>query len=138
MGSFRYWREPVCAAACLGYAVNRWLLKPFLEVGPFLHGYFADVLLIPAALPLVLWIQRRLGWRTHDGPPNIAETALHLGVWSFIAEVGGPLLTQRGTADWWDVVAYFAGGLVCYVFWQRREIPCEQPGIPVSHQSEAP
>jgi hypothetical protein len=126
MRRFRYWREPVCLAACAAYAANRWLLKPFFAAGPFMHGHFADMLLIPAALPLVLWLQRRLGWRVHDGPPGAGEVILHLAVWSFVAEIAGPLLTHRGTADWLDVAAYFSGAAACYVCWTRVEIPCER------------
>ncbi len=126
MRRFRYWREPVCLAACVAYAANRWLLKPFIAAGPFIHGHFADLLLIPAALPLVLWLQRRLGWRTHDGPPGAGEVILHLAVWAVIAEVAGPLITHKGTADWRDVAAYCAGAAVCYVWWTRVEIPCER------------
>ena len=123
---FRYWRDPVCITACAAYAVNRWLLKPHFAMGSFMRGHFADVLLIPAALPLVLWLQRRLGLRTHDGPPGGGEILLHLAVWAFIAEGAGPFLTHRGTADWRDVLAYSAGGAVCYVLWRRREIPCRE------------
>lgn len=90
-----------------------------------MRGHFNDLLLIPAALPLVLWIQRRLGLRTHDGPPTGKEIVLHLAVWSFIAEGAGPFLTNRGTADWRDIVAYSCGAAVCYVFWQGRKIPCD-------------
>ena len=121
---FQYWRDPLCIAACGAYAVNRWLLKPHLAMGPFMRGHFADCLLIAAALPLVLWIQRRLRLRTHDGMPTGGEIFLHLAVWAVIAEGLGPWLTQHGIADWWDVASYFAGAAVCYVLWQRREIPC--------------
>ena len=118
---FQYWRDPLCIAACTAYAVNRWLLKPHFAMGPFMRGHFADCLLIPAALPLVLWIQRRLGLRTHDGMPDGGEIFLHLAVWAFIAEGIGPWLTHHGTADWWDVASYFGGAAVCYVLWHGEK-----------------
>jgi hypothetical protein len=121
---FRYWRDPLCIAACAAYAVNRWLLKPHFAMGPFMHGHFADCLLIPAALPLVLWLQRMLGLRTHDDAPTGGEIFLHLAVWTFIAEAAGPLLTHRGTADWRDVAAYSAGAAIGHLLWRRRKIPC--------------
>lgn len=122
--AFRYWRDPLCIAACAAYAVNRWLLKPHFAMGPFMRGHFADCLLIPAALPLVLWLQRRLALRTHDVLPTGGEILLHLALWAFIAEGAGPFFTHRGTADWWDVLSYSAGAAGCYVFWRWREIPC--------------
>ena len=109
--------------------MNRWLLKPHFTMGamgPFMRGQFNDCLLIPAALPLVLWLQRRLGLRTHDGVPTGGEILLHLAVWAFIAEGAGPWLTHHGTADWRDVIAYSAGAAACYVLWHRREMPCRE------------
>ena len=115
--AFRYWCDPLCIAACIAYAVNRWLLKPHFAMGPFMRGHFADCLLIPAALPLVLWLQRRLGLRSHDAMPTGGEILLHLAVWTFIAEGAGPWLTHHGTADWRDVLAYAAGAAASYVLW---------------------
>jgi hypothetical protein len=86
-----------------------------------MRGHFNDLFLIPAALPLMLWVHRRLGLRTHDEPPRAGEILLHLLVWTFIAECAGPFLTNRGTADWADVAAYSAGAAVCYVFWRGRK-----------------
>ncbi len=121
---FQYWRDPFCMVSCAAYALNRWLLKPHFALGPFMRGHFADCLLIPAALPLVLWMQRRLGLRTRDVMPTLGEISLHLVVWALIAEGIGPWLTHHGTPDWWDVACYTAGAAICYVWWHRREIPC--------------
>ena len=137
MRAFRYWRDPACLAACAAYALNRWLLKPHFAMGPFMRGHFADCLLIPAALPLVLWLQRRLGLRTHDGTPTSGEIFLHLAIWAFIAEGAGPFLTRRGTADWWDVAAYSAGAAACYVLWRWRKIPCRGRRTPVPPSADA-
>ena len=138
MAGFHYWRDPVCLVACAAYGANRWLLQPFVALGPFMRGHFNDLLLIPSALPIVLWLHRRMGWRNHDGPPTVGEIALHLAVWAFIAEGAGPWLTHRGTADWWDLVAYSVGALVCYVLCSRREMPCEAGLISVSTNLEVP
>ena len=117
VAAFHYWRDPVCITACAAYVVNRWMLKPHFAMGPFMRGHFADCLLIPAALPLVLWLQRRLGLRTHDGVPTAGEIFLHLAIWTFIAEAAGPFLMHHGTPDWWDAAAYSVGAAVCYVLW---------------------
>jgi membrane-associated PAP2 superfamily phosphatase len=117
MTGFRYARDPLCMAACACYAMNRWLV-PLALKGFFLRNYFADALLIPAALPLILWVQRRTGLRTADARPNWREILLHLTVWSVAAEVVAPHLFSRATGDPWDVVAYAGGALLSGLVWQ--------------------
>ena len=117
MMDFRYARDPVCLVACACYALNRWCL-PAAVKGTFLRGYFADLLFIPAALPLVLWVQRRLGLRKTDTAPAPMEVLFHLAIWSFAAEVLGPHLFARATGDPWDVAAYALGSLVAFCFWR--------------------
>jgi hypothetical protein len=114
---FRYGLDPLGLAACALYAVNRWLVKPRVD-SPFFDGRFNDLLLIPCALPLVLWLQRRLGLRTHDGPPTVGEITGHLIIWSLIAEVLGPHWLQQGTGDVGDCAAYAAGALAAWCFWR--------------------
>lgn len=113
---FRYARDPLCGLACGLYALNRWGLKPHSH-SAFLHSHFNDLLLIPAALPLVLWLQRRLGLRTHDAPPEARELALHVVVWSVMAEIVAPHFAH-GTGDWRDALAYAAGALAAWAWWQ--------------------
>ena len=117
MKAFGYARDPVCLAACACYAGNRWLV-PAAWKGAFLHGYFSDVLLIPAALPLLLWLQRRLGLRREDTRPRWSEIVLHLAVWSVTAECIAPHVFPRATGDVWDVAAYAGGALVSGLLWQ--------------------
>ena len=116
MNTFRYGRDPLCLIAVGLYALNRWGLKPTFDV-PFLHDHFNDLLLIPAALPLVLWLQRKLGWRLHDRSPDTKEIALHLVIWALIAEVAGPHLFEHATADWRDLVAYGVGAIGAGLWW---------------------
>ena len=119
MRRFRYLLEPLCLAACTLYAANRWLVKPHV-VSPFLRGHFNDLLLIPCALPPVLWLQRRLGLRTHDDYPTAMEIAGHLAVWALIAEWLGPRWMHRGTSDVWDVAAYTLGAVGALVAWRWK------------------
>lgn len=118
MKQFRYSFDPLCLLASSAYAVNRWLI-PLALKGPFLRGHFADLLLVPAALPPILWLQRRLGLRPTDVAPAWSEIAVHVIVWSLTAEVIAPHLFTRATGDAWDVVAYFGGAVVSGLFWQR-------------------
>ena len=117
MKRFAYARDPLCLAACACYGANRWLI-PLALKGFFLRCYFADCLLIPAALPLMLWLQRRLGLRHTDARPEWREILLHVAVWSVAAELVAPHLFAHATGDPWDVAAYAGGALVSGVLWQ--------------------
>ena len=123
MNRFAYMRDPLFLLASTGYALNRWVLKPRVT-SPFLHGHFNDLLLIPAALPVVLWLQRVSKLRNHDRAPSWREMLLHLGVWSVICEFIGPFWLHYGTADIWDVAAYAVGGVAACLWWNRPARRC--------------
>jgi hypothetical protein len=113
---FRYALDPVCLLACAAYGVGRWLLRTRVA-GGFWHDQFTDLCFIPAALPLWLWCQRRLGLRNHDRRPDWREIGLHLAVWSVAAELVAPLLFHSATGDWRDVLAYGVGAAVAGGWW---------------------
>jgi len=122
MSRFGYLRDPLFLSALAGYALNQWLFKA-LWPALFLQGQFNDLVLIPAALPAVLWAQRVIGLRDHDRPPLWSEMILHLVAWSAICEFIGPHWLHHGTADGWDVVAYAVGGIMACVWWNRSVRP---------------
>jgi len=115
--NFRFGADPVCLAACGVYALNRWILSSLPS--PFLRGHFDDLLLIPAALPWVLWIQNKLGWR-RSAFPTLAEILLHLIVWSLLSEAILPFFLPWVTGDGRDVAAYAFGAAVSWLFWKRN------------------
>ena len=117
MKTFGYWRDRLFLCACVLYAVNRWGIKPHTHVH-FFQWWFNDLLLIPCALPLALWFQRRLGLRTHDRAPTPLEIVAHLAGWSLLFELIGPKLVAHATGDPWDVAAYAGGALVSLAVWQ--------------------
>jgi len=119
---FAYALDPLCLAACALYALNRFWWRGQVG-GTFLHGYFNDLLLIPAALPLVLWLQRKLGVRGDDARPRWREIALHLCAWAIIAEAVMPHLSAHATGDWRDVIAYAAGAIAAGCWWQLVPLP---------------
>ena len=119
--TFQYLRDKTFVAGWCLYAFNRWLLKPSLPASEtFFRGHFNDLLLIPCVLPPLLLLHRKLSLRHTDAPPRAREIALHLLVWSIYFELIGPLLLKRATGDPLDVLAYCAGGLVCWAIWNRR------------------
>jgi len=103
------------------YAVNRWLLKPHGLSGTFGVWYLNDVLCLPLFLPMILYVQRRIGLRRHDGPPRMWEILQHWAIFSVVFEVILPRLPQcfRTTADPLDVLAYLIGGMMAWMWWRR-------------------
>lgn len=118
MKRFAYALDPLCLVACTLYALNRFYLRAHVE-SAFLHSYFNDLLLIPAALPLALWIQRKLHLRRDDTPPRWSEIGLHLVVWAVAAEFVAPLLFPHTTGDLRDVLAYASGAVLAGCWWQQ-------------------
>jgi hypothetical protein len=111
--------DPVCIAACASYATNRWLIGPHVSAA-WVHSWVDDAFLIPAALPLLLAMQRMLGLRQHGGPPTWTEILAHLAGWSLLFEYIGPMLNRRSTGDVWDVVAYTIGAVAAGCWWNSH------------------
>lgn len=118
MRAFGYARDRTCWVACALYATNRWAV-PAAVKNVFLRGYFNDCLLIPAALPLMLLLERWLGLRGVDTAPRWPEVLFHLVIWSVAAEVVGPHLFPHAQGDVFDVAAYAAGAIVALLVWTR-------------------
>ena len=112
MRKFRYAADPLCIAAVALYVIQRWIFPH-----PALRGWFSDFLFLPAAVPVFLWMERKLGLRMHDRKPSLAEVGGLFLVWSLAAEGIAPLLFQNCTADPLDIVAYAAGGLFALGWW---------------------
>ncbi len=112
--SFRYGLDPVCLCACVLYLANSFLIPAH---GGYRASYLNDLLMMPCALPWVLWLHRRLGWRAEDRPPTVAETGGHLLVWALIAEVAGPRLFAHAVGDPLDVLAYSVGAILALFLW---------------------
>lgn len=118
MKPFRYWRDPLFLLACALYATNRWLVRPHVH-SAFLRFWFDDLLLIPAALPLLLQLHAWLKLRPATARPSGGEIAAHVIGWSVLFEVIAPHLMRHVTGDPWDVVAYAVGGGLAYLWWHR-------------------
>jgi hypothetical protein len=119
MKPFGYCGDPLFLIAGALYGLNRWWVLPEVH-STFLHGQFNDCLLIPCALPVLLWLQRRLGLREHDRFPSAREIVFHVAVWSVLFEGIGPFVLPV-TRDIWDVGAYAIGGLLAWGWWRRQE-----------------
>lgn len=125
--AYRPFTDPVCLAAAALYALGRWYLKPHHLGGWFVHDYLNDLLCLPLFPPISLGVQRLLRLRRHDATPRLWEVLQHGLIFSVLFEVILPRYphTFRTTADPWDAVAYFVGGLFAWVLWPRlaRRMP---------------
>lgn len=129
MRRFDYLQDGLFILALSTYAVNRLLILPHLGgffrshlswSWSFVHSHLDDLLMMPAALPVVLWIQRQLRWRAHDGPPGWDEMAGHLILWSVICKFVGPRYLHIGVADPWDVLCFAVGGVGACAWWNIK------------------
>lgn len=128
MRRFGYLHDRLFQVSLAAYALNRLVLKSHLGflhhsrlnfIWSFSHSHFDDLLLIPAALPVMLWLQRVLGLRNHDFVPTWSEMLAHLTVWSVMCKIIGPFFLHIGTPDPWDLLAFTIGGITACYWWQR-------------------
>jgi hypothetical protein len=127
---FRYFADPICIACLFTYPINRWYLKPHHIGGWFTHGYLNDVMCLPLFLPMILYGQRLLGLRRHDGYPRWWEILQHWVIFSVVFEVILPMMpkTFSHTQDPWNVVAYLSGGVIAGIYWKSQAgmaMPCQ-------------
>jgi hypothetical protein len=116
---FAYLADKTFLAACFLYAANRFWGKPYFGHSfNFLRSHFDDCLLIPAALPPLLYVFHRLGLRRDDSPPSLREVAEWTLLWAVTFEWVFPRFLGRGIGDWRDVIAYAVGGLVSWLLWK--------------------
>lgn len=132
MRRFGYLHDRLFTFTLAAYALNRLLVLPHLAgfvrlrlpwAWPFLHSHLDDLLLMPVALPVVLWLQRLTGLRHHDQPPGWLEMLAHLAIWSVMCKIVGPAYCHIGVADPWDVLYFAAGGGAACCWWNRRASP---------------
>jgi hypothetical protein len=122
---FAYLRDPLFLVCFAAY----WLHKLLVVCGlsnDWLRAWLNDVICLPFWVPIILWAQRRLGLRTHDGPPAAIELVVPLVIFAGVFEVWLPSTrTFAGLAvpDPCDVLCYACGGLGSALFWSWRYRP---------------
>jgi hypothetical protein len=117
---FRYLCDPLFLACVIVYFVNRFVLKSIWETG-FIHAHLNDLICIPFWVPVMLWVERRLGLRRSDEPPEAVEIIIPLVFWSWVFEVylpGTKLFGRYCVADYRDVFYYAAGALAAAIFYR--------------------
>ncbi len=117
---FAYLRDPLFLVCLIVYFGHRALAAQDYST-PWLRAYLNDVICLPFWVPMILWGQRVLRLRTHDGLPTPLELIVPLVVWSLAFEVFLPNLEGWRTIafpDPGDIVSYAAGGLGAAIFWR--------------------
>ncbi len=126
---FHYYTDPICIACLMIYPLNRWVLKPHHIGGWFTHGYLNDVICLPLFVPMILYAQRLIGLRRHDGYPRWWDILQHWAIFSIIFECIIPRMPHSfdSISDPWDVVAYLVGGVAAVWLWSRQGRRDSQP-----------
>ena len=119
---FAYLRDPLFLACFFAYWVHK-LLANYGYSTPLLRSYLNDVICIPFWIPIMLWAQRVLRLRNHDGPPQPHEIVIPLVIWAAVFEVILPATSTfhgKAVPDPLDVLCYAGGALVAASFWRWR------------------
>jgi hypothetical protein len=125
---FRYFADPACIAALAVYALNRHVLKPHHIGGWFTHGYLNDVLCLPLFVPMILYAQRLLKVRRHDGYPRFWEIAQQWAIFAVMFQAIIPRFPGIfiSAGDPWDMLAYAAGGIIAGIYWRSVSRRCPE------------
>lgn len=116
--AFRYFGDPVFLGASFLFGINRFFLRPlFGGYFSLLRNHWNDCFLIPAALPVLVWMFRKTNLRKHDAPPTWSEIIEWTLLWSLTFEWFFPRFFHWGTADWRDALCYATGALVAGLLW---------------------
>ena len=118
---FRYLADPLFLSCCALYLLNRFYLRTALDT-PFLANHFNDLLLVPCAIPVLLWFYKLIGLRPTDEMPRAAEILPALLIWSLLFEFAGPHLVHGAVGDGRDVAVYWLGGIAAWCCWHFQEL----------------
>lgn len=111
--------HPLFIGSILIYLVLIILKKSGIYI-PFVSDYIADFLVMPVVLTVALWAVRRTGEDRKSYTFQWWHVAIAVGLYGFLFEWLFPRMTDRFTADPWDLLAYAAGGLVFYFLMNRK------------------
>jgi len=136
--AFGYLKDPLFLVCFAAYWVN-WSLEGYGVRVPLLRSYLNDLICIPFWIPIMLWVNRKLGLRRHDAPPLGHEIVIPMLLWAVVFEVVLPAThgwAGLAFADPYDVLCYALGacaGALFWAWWYGREgRPARQDSRPGS------
>jgi hypothetical protein len=95
---------------------------------PLLNDHLTDFIAIPVMAHLALVFTRRFIVRDPDYKYPLSFLLFMALFVSVVFEWIMPRLSPAYTADWWDVVAYFEGGIFYYRFHKSGEVYIDGEG----------
>jgi len=119
------------------YLVIRYLRR-IHQIIPFVNSYLNDILCLPIILGLVLFIIRKWVIRNPDYYFSIYHILFTAVVFSLYFEWYLPQRDFRFTSDFFDVLAYFSGGILFFLYFQNAERKSPLVIRPVDSGNEPP
>ena len=83
---FRYLRDPIFLTCLAAYFLNR-ELEEFGLSPELAQCYLNDLICIPFWIPIMVWVLKKLGLRSHDRRPDVIEIGIPLIMFSVVFEV---------------------------------------------------
>lgn len=96
------------------FLIHQYLQKGIQIHIPFLDNYLDPTVLMPLILYAVLW-ERRILLRNRNIVLSYTDILGYFLLMVLIGEVLFPLISEKFTADYWDILAY-AFGTLAYSF----------------------
>lgn len=109
------------SAACFAvFLVNLLLVKSRLQLPEFFTSYLNDLLCLPVVLGICLLVIRKFS-KNKQLQISLFSVFSLAALYSVYFEIYLPEVTERYTADVFDVFLYFVGALLFYLFQKPNE-----------------
>ncbi len=117
---FKYLQDRLFLGSGVVYLLNLLFISNWQWAGQSIaRNFLNDLLLVPVALPLILFSSHILKIRSGSSPPTLLEIFIPTTIWAIAFEFVGPNVFNKGTSDSLDIAAYFLGGCVAWGVWNR-------------------
>ncbi len=113
-------KHPLFIFAAIAFWTNQFLEKALGVFIPFYHSYGDDLMAMPVVFGLCLQTMRWIHPRKSDLVFNKNQILVALVYFSVVFEGVLPMLSDRYTADIFDVLCYGIGTLAFYYFMNQQ------------------
>lgn len=107
-------KSPVFIICALLFVIHQ-VLQKWLDINfPLVDNYFDNLLAMPIILSLLLVERQYLFKKGKTYRLSGLDVVIATIFIIVISEIVFPLLSEKFTTDWWDVVCFIAGSLLFY------------------------